>query len=107
MTLGVLIALLAGTVIPALTAAVTRETASARMKAAIAAVFSVSAGAVATVATTPPRGTSQWEQLVGTILLAWVASASAYSFGWKPTGAVKVIVRATAGFGIGPRSDTG
>jgi hypothetical protein len=100
-TTAALVALLAGTVIPALTALFTKDTASNALKALMTAGLSVVAGAATTIATTPPQGVAQWEQLVGTTLVAWIAAAGAYSAGWKPSGAAPAISKRTARFGLG------
>ena len=67
------------------------------MTAGLAAI----SGGLTAYLTTPPVGTSGWETFTGTILVTWIASAGAYYFGWKPTGAAKAIATRTARFGIG------
>ena len=100
MTIGVLLALVVGTVIPAVTELLTRETASWKTKAALTAGLSVLVGALSTALVVPPKGTAQWEQLAITVALCWTASWVAYWGAWRPSGAAKKINQATATFGL-------
>lgn len=101
MTTATLIALMVGTVIPGVTALVTKNETSARVKAIVTAGLSAISGGLTAYLTTPPVGTSGWETFVGTILVTWIASAAAYFFGWKPTGAADALAKRTARFGVG------
>lgn len=100
---GVLWSILVGTLLPALTAFVTRENATPKVKALLTALISGVTGAVSGFLITPPSGWSQWEQVIGTIAVTWAMAAVSYFFGWKPTGAAAAIARATASFGVGGR----
>ena len=101
MTTATLIALLVGTVIPGITAAITKKEASVRVKAIVTALLSAIAGGLNAYLASPPVGTSGWETFIGTILVTWIASAAAYYFGWKPTGAASAIADRTPNFGFG------
>ena len=104
MTLPVIIGLVIGIVLPGITTLVTRETASPRLKAFVAAAMSALAAAATTALTTPPHDVTGWEELIVVTLVSWVTAGGAYFLGWKPTGATKALARATAGFGITDRS---
>ena len=101
MSTATLIGLLVGTVIPGLTAMVTKDQASAKVKAVVTAGLAAVSGGLTAYLTSPPHGTAGWEQFIGTILVTWIASSAAYFFGWKPTGAAHVLAEHTASFGIG------
>lgn len=100
MSVGVLIALLVGTVLPALAEVITREATSYRVKAAITGVLSALTGAITTALFVAPQGTAQWEALLVTTVTSAAAAYVAYWTAWKPSGAAAKIARATASFGI-------
>ena len=102
MTPAVLAALVAGTIIPAITAAVTSYASNVKTKALVAVGLSVIVGIIDTVLTTPPQGTAQWEALIGSMLITWIASSSAYIAAWKPSRVAADINERTASFGFGP-----
>jgi drug/metabolite transporter (DMT)-like permease len=99
-TIPVLVALLVGTVLPALTAVFTRKTASPRVKAIVTAAMSTLTGIILTASSSPPHGWHAWEELIVVSLLSWASASAAYWFGWKPTGAADKIATATSRFGI-------
>jgi len=102
MTSGVLLALIIGTIIPAITAVATKLTSNIKTKALVAAGLSVITGIVSTVLTTPPKGAAQWESLLGYMLVAWIASTGAYVAAWKPSKAAAVLnERVAPSFGFG------
>lgn len=101
MTTSALLALLLGTVVPALTAAFTRLHASANTKALANGMLAAVAGALSAGFLSPPKGFGEWEQIALCVLLAWVASGAAFVAAWHPTGASEAIGRRTASFGIG------
>ena len=103
MNTATLLALALGTVIPGLTAVVTKANASPRLKALLSGMLAALAGGLAGAYQQPPKSLTQWEQIGLTILLAWVASGVAYLTGWKPSGAAGALERLTARFGFGPR----
>jgi uncharacterized membrane protein YdcZ (DUF606 family) len=100
-TSGVLLALVIGTVIPAVTAVATKLSSNVKTKALVAAGLSVITGVACTYLTTPPRDTKQWEQLIGYMLVAWIASSGAYVAAWKPSHAAAVLNEHTPAFGFG------
>lgn len=102
MSSGVLIALIVGTIIPAVTAAVTKFASNVKTKALVAAGLSVITGIVTTILVTPPEGDAQWEQLIGYMLITWIASSGAYIAAWKPSHVAAEINEHTASFGFGP-----
>ncbi len=102
MNLALLWSLAVGTVLPALTALVTKEKLSAALKSLVQALLAGVTGAVSGFVVTPPHGTAQWEQIAGAILVAWVTAGAAFIAGWVPTGAIVAIAARTARFGIGP-----
>ena len=68
-TTATLISLITGTLVPALTALITKDTASTKTKAMSTAALSVVAGVVVGILQTPPHGTAQWEQVVAFALI--------------------------------------
>lgn len=106
MNTGMLLALALGTVVPALTAVITKANASPRLKALLSAMLAALAGGLSGAYQQPPKALSQWEQIGLTILLAWVAAGVAYLTGWKPTGAARALARATARIGVGAPEST-
>ncbi|MDE1904849.1 MAG: hypothetical protein KGH75_00175 [Rhodospirillales bacterium] len=105
MSPALLAALVIGTVLPALTAVVTKDTASAKLKAALTAGIGALTAAVTTALYAPPHGGTAWEELAAAVAVSWAASAVAYFAGWKPTGAVAAIHRRTARFGLTDAAD--
>lgn len=93
--------LLIGTVLPGLTALITHESASARIKALLTALFAGVTGALAGFLITPPHGWVEWQQVVSAIAVAWITAIISYVGGWKPTGASVYVARKTARFGLG------
>jgi hypothetical protein len=97
-----LLALILGTIIPAATALIAKQHASPKIKALLNAMLSAIAGGLSGAFLAPPHGIAQWEQIVYTVLLAWISAGAAYITGYVPTGAAAAISKATANFGIGP-----
>lgn len=98
-----LIAALVGLVIPIAVAAITREKLPTRFKAYILLFFSTATGILSGLTTNPPTGWSQWEHVIGNIIIAFIAAAGADYGGWHPTGVRDRVTARTASFGIGPR----
>lgn len=98
---GGLWSLLIGTVLPALTALVTKEHATDRVKALLTALLSGVTGAVSGFLITPPQGMAQWEQVIGSIAVTWVTAFVTYAAGWKHTPVIAAIARWTRHFGFG------
>lgn len=96
-----LIALLVGTVIPGLTALVTKDEASDKVKAVVTAGLAAVSGGLTAYLTKAPVGAKGWETFVGTILVTWIASSASYFFGWKPSGAANAISQRTRRWGFG------
>ena len=101
MSSATIIALLVGTVIPGITALVTKDEASVRVKAIVTAGLAAISGGLTAYLTRAPVGTRGWETFVGTILVTWIASSAAYFFGWKPSGASNAISQRTRRWGFG------
>jgi hypothetical protein len=101
-TSGVLVALVIGTIIPAITALATTLSSNVKTKAVVAAGLSVLTGIATTYFTTPPKGTSQWESLIGYMLVCWIASSGAYVAAWKPSHAAAALNERSPAFGFGP-----
>lgn len=104
MSLALLWSLAVGTILPGLTALLTKEKLSPKLKTLFQALLAGVTGAVSGFLINPPAGTSQWEQIAGAILVSWVSAGATFVTGWQPTGAVAAITKATANFGIGRRS---
>lgn len=104
MSLALLWSLAVGTILPGLTALLTKEKLSPKLKTLFQALLAGVTGAVSGFLINPPAGTKQWEQIAGAILVSWVSAGATFVTGWQPTGAVAAITKATANFGIGPRS---
>lgn len=102
-SIGTLLALLLGTVVPALTALFTRMHASERVKSLCQAMLAAVAGALTGAILAPPPGVSVWLQTGECVLLAWIAAGAAFVAAWKPSGAAHAIAVKTPNFGIGPR----
>ncbi len=103
MNLALLWSLAVGTLLPALTALVTKESLSPRVKALVLACLSAVTGVLSGFLVTPPHGTAEWEQIAGAILVAWVTAGASFVAGWQPTGAIKTIETRTSTFGLGKR----
>lgn len=98
-----LIAALIGLVIPIVVAAVTREHLPTKFKAYLVLFLSTATGVLSGVTTNPPSGWSQWEHVIGNIIVAFIAAAGSDYGGWHPTGVRDRVVQRTANFGIGPK----
>ena len=95
------VALVAGIVLPAGTAFLARET-TGRWRAVITATLAVMTAALTTVVFTPPKSERAWEELVTVLTVSWVVATVADFFAWRPSGASKVIARKSISF-IPPR----
>lgn len=100
-----LISVVIGIVIPGLTALITKEHASDRLKAFLTALLAAVTGGLNGALTALPHGWTQWEAILWQIFVAWVAAGVAYLTGWKPTGASNTVTKKTATFGL-PLSST-
>ena len=101
MTETVVIAAVAGLIIPGLTALVTREHASARVKALAAGLLGAVGGILTSAAISPPTTAHEWGQLGIGVLVCWIAAFTSYFAAWKPTGASDAIAHGTSRFGVG------
>jgi Na+/melibiose symporter-like transporter len=99
-SVGVIVALFVGTVLPALTEVFTQRTASVLTRATVTGTMSVLTGAITTALIAPPTGTPQWQELFMAVVISLASSVAAYYWAWKPSGASDRIARATASFGI-------
>lgn len=93
------LAFLAGTVIPLLTALITKLRASSGVKAVCNLVLSVIAGGVAHLIAN--EGASTWMELVTAMVAVYLASGVSYQNLWKPTGVTLKIGETTSTKGIG------
>jgi hypothetical protein len=100
---GWLIACLVGVAIPAVVAFITKEALPEAVKALILLFLSTATGILSALASTPPAGWAQWQHVLISIVVTFVAAAASQYAAWKPTGAHAVIAKASAGFGIGPK----
>ena len=99
-----LISVAIGVVIPGLVALVSREHASAALKAFLSALLTAVSGGLTGALAALPHGWHDWQAILWSIFVAWVAAAVSYFTGWKPSGASDRIAHKTANFGVGPRS---
>jgi VIT1/CCC1 family predicted Fe2+/Mn2+ transporter len=97
--LAVVISLLVGTVIPAAIALVTKEVASAKLKALLTGLLAAITGGLSGYLITPPSGTREWEQIALSIGVAWITAVAGYVGWWKP--AVTVNAKIAPGVGLG------
>lgn len=95
------LAFLAGTVIPLLTALVTKLQASSRVKAIVNLVLSLLAGSVAHLVA--HDGQSNWMNLVTAMVAVYLASGVSYQNFWKPTGTSVAVQEKTSSVGLGYR----
>ena len=99
MTETILLAALVGVVIPAVTAAATREQASDRTKALVTGLLSAVGGILTRAVISPPSTAHEWGQLGIGVLVCWAAAITSYLAAWKPTGASKAIAHRTRNIG--------
>ena len=100
MSIGVIVAMAIGTIFPALTEIVTRETTPLLTRALVMSTLSVITGVFTTLRVAYPTGTTEWEEFLTTTVISLAASTATYYWAWKPSGALKRIARATSRFGI-------
>lgn len=93
------LAFLAGTVIPLLTAVVTRSQATSGLKAVVNLVLSMAAGGVAFLVANNGQGGVL--ELIASIVAVYLASGVSYQNLWKPTGVTNATSSATNRFGLG------
>ena len=89
----------AGTVIPLLTAVVTKMNSSSGVKATANLVLSVIAGGVAHLVTN--EGSSTILELITAMAMVYLGSGVSYQNFWKPTGTSLAVQRKTAAIGVG------
>lgn len=94
-----LLTFLAGSLIPLLTAVVTKWRASSRLKAIVNLSLSVLAGVVAYLVGV--EGETTVLGLLAAATTTYLASGTTYSNLWKPTGATSVLQQVTQDIGIG------
>lgn len=93
------LAFLAGTVIPLLTALVTKITASSAVKAVANLILSMAAGGVAFLVANDGTGTLL--ELIAAMVSVYLASGVSYTNFWKPTGTAAAVQSATPNTGVG------
>jgi len=86
--------------VPLVVSLITKETASAGLKAVVSAIGAAVA-AVLALWINPSDVEITWELIVNTFLASLVISGGAYQFLWKPVHATGAIDSATQGFGLG------
>lgn len=96
-----LITIAVGIVLPWLVAFVTKEALPQKIKAMILLLLATAAGVVSGLVSNPPVGWAQWEQVLLTIFVTFVAAASSDHVS-DQTEINKAINHGTAKFGIGP-----
>lgn len=99
-----LLALVLGTVIPAVTALITKAHLALRLRALLSAMLAAIASGLSGAYLSPPHGVGQWEQIVWTILLAWVAAAAAYVTGSPQQVVTQAVDRIAPNVGFGPKA---
>jgi hypothetical protein len=92
-------ALLVGTIIPILVAALTKSSASPAVKAILNAGLAAVSGAVAVLV---QQGSQHWQAFVYAIGISWVVSVATYYGFLKPTGTAEVVALKTD---IGKKTD--
>jgi len=100
-TLSLALAVVVGVIIPGLTAVVTREHASDRLKGLMTGLLSGLSGGLLCAFTSPPVNVREWVLVLEVIGLTWVSAVVSYLLAWKPSGASKAVAAATSGFGVG------
>lgn len=93
------LAFLAGTVIPLLTALLTKLEASSGVKAVSNLVLSMAAGGVAYLVTND--GSGDLLELISAAVAVYLTSGVTYQNLWKPTGATLKLASSTANTGLG------
>lgn len=94
-----LLAFIAGSLIPLVTAIITRSTAPSGIKAVISAAL---AGVVALVSLwTEAAGVVDWKTSLLLFFTTWITHAGAYFGFWKPTGVAPGLHSSTGTFGLG------
>lgn len=93
------LAFVSGSLVPLLTALVTKLNAGSRLKALVNLGLSIVAGVVAYLVTVD--GSTTVLGLLTAVISTYLASGVTYSNLWKPTGAAPALQSATADTGIG------
>lgn len=93
------LAFLAGTIIPLLTAILTKLNASSGVKAICSLILSMMAGAVAYLIA--HDGNGDLLDLISAMVVVYLGAGASYQNFWKPTGTSLKLAEATAGTGIG------
>lgn len=94
------LALLAGLIVPILTAIVTTKLAASWVKSVVTAVLAVLAGLLAVAI--QHKGAIDWEVWASSIIQAAIAAWASYYGFWKPTEIAPKTQSVTQNFGIGP-----
>lgn len=100
-----LITIAVSIVLPWLVAFITKESMPQNIKALILLLLATATGIVSGLLTNPPATWAQWQQVLLSIFVAFVAAASSNHFN-EHTGATPAISRSTSNFGIGPSPKT-
>lgn len=95
-----LLVFLAGSLMPLLTALLTKLDASSKVKAILNLVLSIAAGVLAAFIAAGDAGLSVLQMLTAGIT-AYLSSQVTYSGLWRPTGTTARIGTSTSGFGLG------
>jgi hypothetical protein len=85
-----------GSLLPLVTAVVTAELTSSKVKTLVTALLAGITGALSGFLVSPPHGTGQWEQVGLAILVAWIAAGATYVGGWKPGGIAPAVASRTS-----------
>jgi hypothetical protein len=96
-----------GIVLPWLVALITKESLPPQVKAAILLLLSIAAGVIGGLVSTPPTTWAQWQQVLLTVFVTFVAAFSSEYMSDR-TNLTPGINHATAKFGIGapaPKAD--
>lgn len=93
------VAFIVGTVMPLLTAVLTKLSASSGIKAIVNLALSAGAGVLALF--TASGGKTTWYEIVGAVVAAYLASGVSYQNLWKPLKVAPALQESTQGFGVG------
>lgn len=100
MNLSTLIALLVGTVLPLVTATITKDTLNPKLKALVLILLASITGVLTSVLGALPTSLSGWEHVLLNILAAFIAAAAADFKAWDPFGTTAAVHKATSRFGL-------
>lgn len=93
------VAFIAGTIIPLLTALLTKARASSRVKSACTLVLSLATGVTAYL--TLHDGRTTWQGLVTAAVGVYLAAGTTYQNAWKPLGTAAAVANLAPDAGLG------